>query len=55
MKICALDREIHTCPYLGEGQECLSENTCSMQEKEEKKENYVRKPRWYDDYYKRNK
>ena len=55
MKICALDRELHTCPYLGESQECLSENTCSMQEKEEKKENYVRKPRWYDDYYKRNK
>ena len=52
MAICTLDRTLHSCPYLGNGQECLRKDACSMQEKEQTKQAYVRKPRWYEELQK---
>lgn len=37
MKTCILERRLHSCPYLGTGQECLSKDFCSMQEQEKSK------------------
>lgn len=56
--ICNLAPDINNCPHyvIGTGR-CGSENRMcgffNTDEKKKEKEGYVRKPRWYEQYYRR--
>lgn len=51
---CELDKELNKCPYYNDGF-CKNEDKCSFQKREntEVRHSYVRKERWYEQYYKR--
>ena len=52
---CKLSAQVNKCPYyLRDKQECLNENTCSFQEKQQVEEHttYKREERWYEKYMK---
>ena len=51
---CELDKDINNCPYYKE-EICMNENKCSFQKEEivEAKNPYVRKERWYEQYYRK--
>lgn len=52
---CTLPKEINECPFYDkEKLLCNNQNSCSFQKKEEvKPSGYVRKERWYEQYYKK--
>lgn len=52
---CELDKDINKCPYYIEDGHCNNESKCSFQkeEVEEVRNQYVRKERWYEQYYKK--
>lgn len=56
-RICLLNPQYNECQYKGEGKTCNAPDTkCGMLIKldvqsEQEKEKYVRKPRWYEQYY----
>lgn len=55
---CTLEHDVNKCPFfIPEPGECKNENACSFQEKENviKPNTYVRKERWYEEYYKKRK
>lgn len=55
-KICILKADLSKCQYLGENQRCNAPHSkCGMLVKladEPKQALYVRKPRWFEKYYK---
>lgn len=53
---CELDKDINKCPYYKEGI-CTNESRCSFQKKGvvETKNTHVRKERWYEQYYRKNR
>lgn len=52
---CELDKDINKCPYYTEDGYCNNEEKCSFQKEEiiETKNLYVRKERWYEQYYRK--
>lgn len=54
MRKCELDKDINKCPYYTEDGYCGNENKCFFQKEEvgEIKNQYVRKERRYEQYYK---
>ena len=55
---CTLQHDINNCPFfVSETEECKRNEKCSFQEQKEanKPNAYVRKERWYEEYYKRKK
>ena len=55
---CLLDKDINKCQYfLIIEQKCISKSKCSLQEKIDSKTDngYIRKERWYENYYKNRK
>ena len=55
---CTLPANINECPFFTvESCECKRDTKCSFQETEQvlKTNSYVRKERWYEKYYKKNK
>lgn len=54
---CSLDKDINKCPYfLQAEEECISKTKCSFKEKIDPKtgNEYIRKERWYEKYYKKS-
>ena len=53
--ICSLPPEINSCPYYAKTGECKNEmEGCSFRkEKGENRNQYVRKERWYEKYYRK--
>lgn len=57
-KICLLQSDYNRCAYTGDDDECRAPNSsCGMcyklDDSKTEHTNYVRKPRWYEEYYKR--
>ena len=55
--ICEADKSIIKCPHMDAGSSCLNpQSGCGFRKEESvkttKKKEYVRKPRWYEQYYK---
>lgn len=53
---CSLKKDVNNCPfYLVDTLGCENSKKCSFQENEEQevKREFVRKPRWYERYYKK--
>jgi hypothetical protein len=52
---CELPKEVNQCPHYTEDGYCNNENKCSFQKEDVKevKNQYVRKERWYEQYYKK--
>ncbi len=58
MKLCLLEADINKCPHFRDNRYCSLENTaCGMLGNEElaPHSKYVRKPRWYEVYYEKQK
>lgn len=51
---CKLEKDINTCPFFNESNEqCNNAKRCTFQYDDKMVHNsYVRKKRWYEDYYK---
>jgi hypothetical protein len=55
-KICILSAEINRCQYFKGDKYCIApNNSCGMlmiENNTKPKDKYIRKPRWYEQYYK---
>lgn len=58
MRVCTLDADINKCVYFKNGKYCEAEETnCGMigKDEEQPKQKYVRQPRWYEPYYRKDR
>ena len=53
---CELPTKINNCQYYDKkNRMCSNPNKCNFQETDSKNDSYVRKERWYEQYYRKNK